>query len=424
MSDENNIPVDSIHLDNNSTDLVTNSSLIGMRLEAIMNVLATQPDELKLTIISRSTKVLNLQATTKQREKNHARFTQPVTAAMPDNGLASDAEAQKPSIPNSLRKIKPHGSIQANEWWSRHTGSYGWSRQSTRSLSNHDGGACKEIQWIRNISTPKQLRSKFYDFITALALAYVVTKKKMDGGFTAGKQLTHHEIILMSTFEVIRDLDTNAAVALWKETGMQLPAQYGTENPNINLSRLKTKFTNDNNAYVVETSALLLDCVTKLIINLWDLDQKKDKQHELSATLRESLKTNAIKIANDNIVDAMGEEDTNRSDSKFIEMTQKETKKQVGKEVQKVKKSPRKNSSADAKSQVSTPKKGDQGSNSASNISQRASNKASGADKSPDKLKTVLKKGKQVKFQPTPKAAKATAKAAKAANSTSQQRQH
>ena len=115
MSDENNIPVDSIHLDNNSTDLVTNSSLIGMRLEAIMNVLATQPDELKLTIISRSTKVLNLQATTKQREKNHARFTQPVTAAMPDNGLASDAEAQKPSIPNSLRKIKPHGSIQANE---------------------------------------------------------------------------------------------------------------------------------------------------------------------------------------------------------------------------------------------------------------------------------------------------------------------
>ena len=69
MSDENNSPDDIIHINDDHPDLGTNSSLKGTRLEPIMKVLAMQSDELKGTIISRSTKMLNLQATIKQREK-------------------------------------------------------------------------------------------------------------------------------------------------------------------------------------------------------------------------------------------------------------------------------------------------------------------------------------------------------------------
>ena len=125
---------------------------------------------------------------------------------------------------------------------------------------------------------------------------------------------------------MIRDLDTNAANAPWKEKGMQLSAVYGSENPTVNMDRLRSKFTS-NREYVTHTAALLLECMTKLTINLWRSDQTKNKQRELSAALREALKTNAMKITNDDVEDAMDEEDVSRPDRKVPGMIQKETKK-------------------------------------------------------------------------------------------------
>ena len=211
MSDENNSPVDIIHINDNPPDLGTISSLKGTRLEPIMNVLAMQPDELKGTIISRSTEMLNLWATIKQREKTHTRFTQPVTAAAPANGAASDAETPKPFIPNSLRKLNPVApSKQMNDDPAMRVAMNAADKAHGAyqiTMAEH----AKTISELEISLRKKQLRSKFYDFVATLALAYVVTKKTLAGGFAAGMQLTQDEIIIIATFNVIRDLDTNAA---------------------------------------------------------------------------------------------------------------------------------------------------------------------------------------------------------------------
>ena len=76
-TDNNNLADDST---NQPTDWANNSSLKGTRLEPIMQVLATQQEELKGIIISRSTEMLNLQANVK------ARFTKPLIDAAPNEG--------------------------------------------------------------------------------------------------------------------------------------------------------------------------------------------------------------------------------------------------------------------------------------------------------------------------------------------------
>ena len=57
-----------------ATDL---ASLLGPRLIPTMDLLATQPEELKGTIISRLREMLDLHATIRQGKKSHARFDKP-----------------------------------------------------------------------------------------------------------------------------------------------------------------------------------------------------------------------------------------------------------------------------------------------------------------------------------------------------------
>ena len=123
--------------------------------------------------------MLNLRATIKQREETHTRFTQTVTAAAPTNGAASDAEAPKPFIPNSLRKLNPVAPSKQmkddpamretmNAAAKAHEAYQITMEEHAKTISESEISLCKT-----------QLRSKFYDFFATLALAYVVTKKTL-----------------------------------------------------------------------------------------------------------------------------------------------------------------------------------------------------------------------------------------------------
>eukprot|EP00956_Cyclotella_meneghiniana_P015072 scaffold22841_cov21-Cyclotella_meneghiniana.AAC.2 len=94
-----------------------NPSNLDSRLESLKVLLATQPDELKGTIISLSKEMLNLRATIKQREESYARFDKPSLNPTTGEIMNDEAGNPLPFIPNSLRSkcpVKPSAPM-ANE---------------------------------------------------------------------------------------------------------------------------------------------------------------------------------------------------------------------------------------------------------------------------------------------------------------------
>ena len=82
-----------------ATTLLSNLS---SRLETIKDLLVLQPDELKGYLISKSTEMLNLRVTIKQREKSYARFEKPMTDATTGAVRNNEAGEPLPFIPSSL----------------------------------------------------------------------------------------------------------------------------------------------------------------------------------------------------------------------------------------------------------------------------------------------------------------------------------
>ena len=77
-------------------------SNLSSRLEPIKILLLSQPDELKGYIISKSTEMLDLRVTIKQREKSYARFAKPLTDATTGAVRNNEAGQPLPFIPSSL----------------------------------------------------------------------------------------------------------------------------------------------------------------------------------------------------------------------------------------------------------------------------------------------------------------------------------
>ena len=83
------------------------SIVTGTRLEPVATILALQPEELKGTLISKLTEMLDLRATIKQRESTHkSRYNKP--SRRPATGADStDVPDDPPFIPGYLRIKNP-----------------------------------------------------------------------------------------------------------------------------------------------------------------------------------------------------------------------------------------------------------------------------------------------------------------------------
>jgi hypothetical protein len=86
-----------------ATDIATDPhALLGTRLEPIMEVLASQPEELQTHIISSSNEVLDLHATIKQRMSTNTRFDKPMKDTSGEVLKNAEGDPLK-FVPNSLR---------------------------------------------------------------------------------------------------------------------------------------------------------------------------------------------------------------------------------------------------------------------------------------------------------------------------------
>ena len=81
--------------------------LLGSRLKPIMRDLASQPNELQITIIEQLNSMLNLRNATQQRKESQLRFEKPVPVPPAATDDQDELRAPQGFIPNSVRLKNP-----------------------------------------------------------------------------------------------------------------------------------------------------------------------------------------------------------------------------------------------------------------------------------------------------------------------------
>ena len=156
---------------------LTVSSLLDKRLLPIKDVLALQPTQLKDTTIAASTAMLDILATIRQREKSHARFDKPQRHPVTGNVLVGEDNIPKSFVPSSLRaKCKVAASDVSNDDIRMKTilqaaeTEYAEYQLKAAVSAKHVSALEITIRW-------EKFRTKFYEFVTTFASAYVCITK-------------------------------------------------------------------------------------------------------------------------------------------------------------------------------------------------------------------------------------------------------
>ena len=236
----------------------------------------------------------------------------------------------------------------------------------------------------------------FYRFVHQFALGHVIIKRTMDGGFARGMKLDTDELANKVAYTVLAGYSQEQAATFSKQTGTALAADYATTlSYDHQAAEAKWDATADG-AFVTTVADHIRAWCHKCTTVLWAYNTLAERKRSVNAELRKVLKPQAQTRANQDVEDAMDTADASAPLDKVADVVRKETRKQVGQEVRKIKAQLRKKYSGDDKTnQPSTPVRGRKSSG-ASATSQKSSAKASRTkSKQP---KSVLKKGKDVKF--------------------------
>lgn len=380
------------------------SSIVqGTRLEPIMDILESQPTELKGTTISLLNEMLDLRATIKQRVSTHARYDKPTTNAATGAELMDVEGAPKPFIPTNLRRKCPIEASKQKKNEARmlvvlEEAETEWNEYITKAAAKAEAVSKLEID-LRQ----EDARSLFYDLVVKVALSNTIIKKLTDGGFTNGMMLSQDELATKAAYEFIREISNNDAALLWMENGINLAVEFA-ERKSYNDNSAEEKLHETDSEFLKPITAKLAVLIPKITADIWRNEEAKELQREINAALTEALRPKKMVQANDDVERAMDNVDANNPPDPVIERIQKETKKAVGKEVQHIKRQLRKKYSADDKTKSSQATENGRRSNKRSSASQKSSNKKSGDAGGQSQPKSVLKKGKQVKFKKgTPK---------------------
>ena len=123
--------------------------------------------------------MLNLQVTIKQRETTHTRFTELVTDIIPISSAPSDAVVEKLFIPNSLRKLNP---VAPSKLMNDDPTMWEAMMEANKSHTAYQITMAVYAETVSQLEITlcqKHIRSKFYNLVSTLALANIMTKKTM-----------------------------------------------------------------------------------------------------------------------------------------------------------------------------------------------------------------------------------------------------
>lgn len=374
------------------------ASLLDKRLLPIKDVLALQPTQLKDTTITASTEMLDFLATIRQREKSHARFDKPQRHPVTGDVLVGEDNIPKPFIPSSLRaKCKVESSDLSNDDTRMRT----VLEEAEKEYAIYQLKAATSAKLVSTLEITirwEKFRTKFYEFVTTFASAYVCITKTRAGGFNQAMKLDMNDLATKMTYDLLENFSQTCAQYLGKENGTELRDEFAASQSFDNTAIVEKMDCTDGDFMLHITNQLKV-MIPVLTTRFWSSNEKRDLEREVNAELKKLLKPKAMAKANNDVEDAMEVEDNSQPPQQIADVVRKETKRAVDKEVQKLKKQLRKNYSADGASQPLTPTKNGREQSDGSKNSRRKSKKKSGGG---TKLKSALKKGSEVRYAPTP----------------------
>lgn len=390
-----------------ATDIATDPhALLGTRLEPIMEVLASQPEELQTHIISSSNEVLDLHATIKQRMSTNTRFDKPMKDTSGE--VLTNAEGVPLKfVPNSLRtncKIKASNRCKDDERM---------KAIENEAIKEHEKHKLQQAERAKEMSKleitlhRELLRKSIYKLAIKLSTSAIIVIKIKNGGLLSGMKLSEKELTMLTAYAVVSSID-DLPVLNWMgfygliseeggpvtTTAAQQAAAEFLKVMNINVAPIQEK-GKDSQPDITQLALLDQEKITDLLLNVTvRLGMKIDKveqQKEINAALREAFEPQAIVTATEDVDDAMEAEDLANPSKNLLDLIKKTQKDEIAKMKQQLRQEMRKNYLGDnQKHQQSTPIK-----------SGRKSNKTSAASAS-TKQKQKQKKSalkKQVRFQ-------------------------
>lgn len=317
-------------------------SNLSSRLEPIKILLLSQPDELKGYIISKSTEMLDLRVTIKQREKSYARFDKPLTDATTGAVRNNEAGQPLPFIPSSLRSKCP---IKASKQTDNDTTMNVLLEEAATAHARYQvdmTAFAKRAGKLEITLRETKLRHLLFEFVETIALAHLVIAEVK--GEACGTALNREESKKKTCYDVLNDASIRNAKAVAMDTGVKLAEDYAKLRSYDNQAIEGTMVEADNEVLkaIINKMNTWLPAFS---MDLWQHEDNKDQQREINATIREALKPPAMLAANEEVEAAMDAEDASAPSQSVIEFIRKEQKKGMDQQLQLLKKQMRKNCS-------------------------------------------------------------------------------
>ncbi len=249
--------------------------LLGSRLQPIMDLLATQPDELKGIIISRSREMLDLRVTIKQREKSHARFEKPSTDATTGAVLNDKDGNPQPFIPISLRSKCPIKASNAMNDEPLMAALLENAKQAHAEHVNKMTEYAKQASRMEISLRSRQLRHKIYNLQETIALSRLIILECSGGMPETGMKLNRDELVTKITFDVLAGAAQGIADARDKDDGAEMAEEF-TKLKSFNNQAMENKMEEPDKQIMQPIITVMSTWLPRLSVDLWKEDDKKD----------------------------------------------------------------------------------------------------------------------------------------------------
>jgi len=313
-----------------------------------MDLLATQPDELKGIIISQSREMLDLRVTIKQREKSHARFEKPSTDATTGSVLNDKDGNPLPFIPISLRSKCP---IKASNAMNDEPLMAVLLEKAKQAHAEHISKMTSYAQQASRMEISlrtRQLRHKMYNLQETIALSRLIILEFSGGMPPTGMKLNRDELVTKITFDILANSAQGIADAVGKDNGAELAEEFA-KHKSFDNPAMENKMEELDKRIMQPIITLMNTWLPRLSVDLWKEDDEKDKQRDINAALRIAFKPKAMQTATEAVEAAMDVEDVNNPSKSLIEVIRKEQKKLADKQMVQLKRQMRKNYSGGEK---------------------------------------------------------------------------
>ena len=346
----------------------------GTKLQPLMNTLAAQPVELHSIIASAAKEALDLSTNISQRESSHRRFKEPMIQRDPKTQRpVKDPETGEvktmPFIPRSFRKNDPlKCSTEVNED-TKIIAVMKRGKDIHEKYKSDMAGICKEISGLEIEIRKEKLVETFATNARVFAQSHVLVKQTYDG--PNGTKCDLAELADNAVLTAIKTFPEYAATSLYTDNA-GLADAYTTKH-GIDIMSTQNWDTDIDipfcNAVAERITPLLLGFTADLITH----HQRKDKDREVSASLKEFLGKLEMDDANEELETALDNTES-LSEANIESLMNKLVEKCTGKHIQKMKSILRKKSSGGAEVQAQRP--GNNGTNQSGNTNGRSSKKS------------------------------------------------